>query len=321
MIGVIKMRKVILDLDTGIDDAMALGVVLGSPDFELLGVIGSYGNVYTEDGVQNVLNILHAAGRDDVPVYLGAKHAMQATDYTRMDVVTTIHGANGVGEAYLPKAPGVGHSRAVAFLLAQVQRYGQDLTIIATGPMTNLGLALKQNADVMKQVGQIVIMGGALTVTGNVNEYAEANIIKDPEAAKLLFDSGIDITMVGLDVTTRSILTKADTHQWNPSGSEMGNFYETAVNYYIDVHEQSLAPEAKGCFLHDPSAVIAAIHPEWFTTINLFLDVIQSGPARGRTVGDAHKIRIANPNTKVCIGVQTPRVINYLNQALINLCK
>lgn len=315
------MKKVILDLDTGIDDSMALAIVLGSPDFELIGVVSSFGNVYSEDGAQNVLNILHATGNDSIPVFIGAEHSIKSDHFNRLDVSENIHGHNGVGEADIFKSPLIANKNAVQFLIDMTNKYRSELTIIATGPMTNLGLAIKQESKIMNTIGHVVIMGGALTVPGNVNQFTEANISQDPFAAKILFDSSLDITMVGLDVTTRSILNKDHTKQWSKNGTEIGKFYETAVNYYIDIHRDGLAPNANGCYLHDPSAVIAAIHPEWFSTIDLFIEVKQDNYAAGRTTGYSEKVRDSNPNTHVCINVESDKVVNYLQKSIMNLCK
>ena len=173
--------KLILDLDTGIDDAMALAYAVGSPDLELIGVTGTYGNVYTEVGVQNVLNLLEMMGKPEIPVFLGEKKALTQDVFVRHEVSARIHGENGVGQVELPvAAEHASKMDAVDFIIESVKKYGKELVIVATGPQTNLAAALNKAPEIKEMMGKIVIMGGALTVPGNVSPYAEANISKDP---------------------------------------------------------------------------------------------------------------------------------------------
>lgn len=312
------MKKMILDLDTGIDDAMALAVALGSEEVELIGVVGTYGNVVTPQGVQNMADILYMTGNGEIPVYAGEEHALQKTCFDRMEISAKIHGDNGLGEVLLAKSPKETYPKGVAYLIEMIHQYGKELTIVAAGPMTNLGKALELDPTIAEEVGEIYIMGGALMVPGNTGLFAEANIYQDPYAAKVLFDSGASVTMVGLDVTTRSVLGLEDTQIWRETGSIPGITIANAVDYYIHIHDE-IAPTAHGCYLHDPAAVIAAIHPEWFNILPLALNVEQDGPSMGRTIGYKEKIRDEKPSTKVCLDVDADKVVAYLNESLMNL--
>jgi purine nucleosidase len=309
------MIKMILDVDTGIDDGMAIAYALGSKEIDLIGVTGTFGNVYTEEGVQNVLNILHMCNVSDIPVFAGESHSLTQDSFTRFDVSARIHGENGVGQVEMETSPKEKETKsAVDFLIESVKKYGKELVIVATGPQTNLAMALKKAPEIKDMIGRAVIMGGALTVPGNVNQYTEANISQDPEAAKFLFESGIDVTMVGLDVTTRSTLTNADTQKWRETGSVAGKTYADMVDYYIN---ENLGVE--GCYLHDPSAVINAVHPEYFTVLPMHMTVVTEGEAEGRTIGEPSKLRDPNPNVKVCIGVDSPSLVSDLNETLLSL--
>lgn len=310
------MIKVILDLDTGIDDAMALAYALGSKDIDLIAVTGTFGNVYTDEGVQNVLNILNMCNANEIPVYAGESHAITKDNFTRLEVSARIHGENGVGQVEIETSPKEKETKSgVDFLIESVKKYGKELVIVTTGPITNLTLALQKAPEIKDMVGKVVIMGGALTVPGNCNAYTEANISQDPEAAKYLFESGLDVTMVGLDVTQRSILTNAHTQSWRETGSVAGGTYADMVDYYISQHDAGV----KGCYLHDPSAVINAVHPEYFTMLPMHMTVTTEGEAEGRTIGDPTKLRDPNPNVKVCIGVDSPALVNNLNETLLSL--
>lgn len=309
------MIKMILDIDTGIDDGMALAYALGSKEIDLIGVTGTFGNVYTDVGVQNVLNILNMCNANEIPVYAGESHAMTKDNFIRLEVSARIHGDNGVGQVVMETSPKEIETKSgVDFLIESVKKYRDGLVIVATGPLTNLALALKKAPEIMDMMGRVVIMGGALTVPGNASPYTEANISQDPEAAKYLFESGVDITMVGLDVTQRSILTKADTQNWRETGSVAGKTYADMVDYYISQHF-----EVQGCYLHDPSAAINAIHPEYFTMLPMHMTVITEGEAEGRTIGDPKKLRDPNPNVKVCIEVDSQALVKHLNETLLSL--
>ncbi|MDO5040292.1 nucleoside hydrolase [Clostridium sp.] len=312
------MKKIILDLDTGIDDAMALSIALGSQEIELLGVVGTYGNVYTEQGVKNVASILTMTENENIPVYAGENHALNKDSFERLEISAKIHGQNGIGEVVLKESQKDIHNNGAQYIVDMINKYGKDLTIVATGPITNLGKGLQIDKTIAEKVGQIVIMGGALTVPGNVSPFAEANISQDPYAAKLLFDSGANVIMVGLDVTTRSVLKLTDTDKWRKTNTETGRKLADAVDYYIHIHDE-IAPGVNGSYLHDPSAVIAAVHPEWFEMLPLYLNVEQEGPSVGRTIAYAEKVRESNPNVRVCINVNSPKVVEYLNESILNL--
>lgn len=306
--------KVILDLDTGIDDGMALAYTVGNKDMELLGVTGTFGNVYTKVGARNALNLLNILGEPKIPVFMGATHGITKTEFVRPEISAQIHGENGVGEIHLPVSKeNVQEKNGIDFLIESVKKYKKELFIIATGPLTNLAAALEKAPEILEDLGKIVIMGGALTVPGNVNAYAEANISKDPVAAKRVFESGADITMVGLDVTQRSQLTKEDTRVWKSYGTQAGTAYGEMVDYYISQHTHS---KGTACYLHDPSAAICAVHPEYFVQLPMYLTVVTQGEAAGRTIGDPALLREKNPNVKVCVGVHSEQLEKELKQVL-----
>lgn len=316
-------KKLILDMDLGIDDAMALAYAIGNTEIELLGVTGTYGNVYVEQGIENARRILDLFGQTHVPVIGGLEHALEKERFDRLEVSAQIHGEDGMGnisnEFEQPADAGkVQKCGAVEFIADQVKKYGKELTLVTTGPLTNVAQAIRCFPDTMKSVGKIVAMGGALTVNGNVTVSAEANIYQDPEAAKEVFESGISVAMVGLDVTTRSVLSTKDVNAWRGSGSKQGNLFAEMVSYYIEQHA-IVEKIYDQCNLHDPSAVIYAIHPEWFRTLGMHMTVLTEGEGRGRTLGDGSKIRDKDPNVDVCIHVDSEKVVNDLNATLLKL--
>lgn len=246
------MKKIILDLDTGIDDALALAYTLGSPELDLIGVTATYGNVLVETGVRNDLALLELFGRSDVPVFSGEPHALTKDGFEVLEISAFIHGKNGIGEAEVAEPVGVVQElSAVDFLIESVERYGDELIIVPTGAMTNIAAAMKKS-ETFARDAQIVFMGGALTVPGNVSQWAEANVNQDPEAADIMVRNAGDITMVGLDVTLQTLLTYAETATWRALGTPAGNFLADATDYYIKAYDTT-APHLGGCGLHDPS--------------------------------------------------------------------
>lgn len=300
------MTKIILDLDTGIDDAMALAYALAHPDLELIGVTGTYGNVPVELGVRNSQALLELLGADDVPVFVGpVREGFQVADISAF-----IHGRNGLGEVLLPPPRRAPQGDAVDFLLQSVREHGDDLVIVPTGPSTSCAAAMRKDPEFARNA-HLVMMGGALTVPGNVTPYAEANVWQDPEATDYVFRHAQDLTMVGLDVTLRTLLTKEHTRQWRTSHA--GRVFADIVDYYIGAYATT-SPHLGGCGLHDPLAVAVAADPSLVTCLEMNLRCEENG----RTIGDPERLGEA-ATTRVAVGVDAPRFVDDLMSKLTSL--
>jgi purine nucleosidase len=298
------MPNLLLDLDTGVDDSIALALAAIDPSVNLVGVTATFGNVTTDVGARNTLDVLSLVGRTDVPVYEGAYHALNQKSFHPHAVSTRIHGTNGVGQVSFPKSfREIEKESAVDFIIRSMRSYGGDLTIITTGPSTNLATVLQREPELRSWQGKVVVMGGALTVRGNVNHFAEANISQDPEAAKMVFESGLDVTMVGLDVTMRIRLKQRNSDLWRSGGKQFGILFADMLEYYI---ANTLGIDET--YAHDPSAVVCALNPEYFTIVPLHLTVETEGVDRGRTIVDHRRLREGNPTTKACIDVDAEKV-------------
>ncbi len=318
-----QQKKIILDLDMGIDDAMALAYVLGSPEVDLIGVMASFGNVKVGTSARNILAVLDMLGTPQIPVYIGASRAQAATEsYVPSSSTMMIHGRNGIGEANIPDSPygAVGApeseaNEAVNFLLEAARAWGNDLIYVPTGPLTNLARALEIDADAVRSIGNITIMGGALTCAGNVSAGAEANMASDPEAADAVFRSGVPVTVVGLDVTRQAVLTKKDTARWRGDGTMAGCAFASMVDHYIDAYANS-EPYLGGCSLHDPLAAAAAIDPTLLGVFptNLRVDLI--GEYRGRTIGDPARMADPHKTALVALTVDVPRFMEEFRQRM-----
>lgn len=313
------MKKLILDLDTGVDDTLAIAYALGSPEVELIGITCTYGNVLTSQSVRNSLAITEMLGHPEIPVFAGEPHSSTTEGFEVLPISAFIHGKNGIGEIDIPEptreaetAPGVD------FIIESVKKYGKDLIYVPTGPQTNLAAAIRKAPEIVDEIGRVVLMGGALTVPGNVSPCAEANISQDPEAADFVFRSGIPATMVGLDVTLQTLLTYKDTALWRESGTFAAGKIADITDYYIKAYETT-APNLGGCGLHDPLAVGVAVDPTLVDCLDINMKVDTEGAFRGRTIGDTDRLNDPVKTMKVAVGVDVPRFLDEFMTRIGNL--
>ncbi|MDO4500316.1 MAG: nucleoside hydrolase [Erysipelotrichaceae bacterium] len=308
--------KLILDLDTGIDDALALVYALGHKDIDLIGVTNVFGNVTVETANKNTINILDLFNRSDVPVFKGAAKPLNKELFMH-EKKYQIHGLNGIGNVELGEAKrAVDKREASDFIVEMARQYKDELCIVAVAPLTNIANAISKDKEAMESVGKIVIMGGALTVQGNATPYAEANIYGDPEAAKIVFESGVHTTMVGLDVTFKTFLYAKDIESWKLDNPRAKALYDMAYYYYENEIEGSL-----GGAMHDPLAVDIALHPEVLKdSFDMSLTVETDGLSAGRTIGLKERVNDEIKSTTVCIDVDGKdfinRFVNTINEII-----
>ncbi len=226
-----------------------------------------------------------------------------------------VHHANGIGGAVLPDSPRQPEApgSAVDFIIAAARECGPDLTIVPTGAMTTMATVFRNAPDLKDSGINVTLMGGSLTLPGNVSPAAEANISQDPEAADYLFKCGARTTMIGLDVTHQTALTREKAHEWAALGTPAGDFLVTMTDYYIDFYVKN-QPEIHGCGLHDPLAVAAALDPSLVTTFGFNLQVDLEGPFRGRTIGDRSRVQDPDKHTQVALGVNVPAFLDRFMQ-------
>ena len=317
------VRKIILDLDTGIDDTLALSYVLGSPDAELIGITGTYGNVVLDRGVDNDLRLLAMYGREDIPVFKGIDHPSTADSFSVPPDSEIFHGANGTGNIEIPAQTDrqASQQSSVDFIIDVVRRYPKgELVVVPTGALTTIAAALEKAPDIVDRIS-IVMMGGTLTQPGNVGPFAEANINQDPEAANRVFATTADITMVGLDVTTQALMSREDTEALRATGTSAGRFLADMTDYYIGISEKESGVYLGGCNLHDPLAAAVAIDPSLVTTFATNLMVETEGPQRARTIGDPSRLLDPVKNTKVALSVDTERFTRRFMDRLLTLVR
>ncbi|MFS4582191.1 nucleoside hydrolase [Phaeobacter sp. C3_T13_0] len=272
------MTKLIIDTDPGIDDAMAIFYAAAAPDIDLLGLTTIFGNVTTKTATRNALRLLEAADLD-LPVAHGAETPLVLPPFTPS---AHVHGAEGFGDipAKAPKGQALNED-AADFLIRMAQEHKGELVVCPIGPLTNIAHAIQRDADFVKNVKRIVIMGGSLEEGGNITPHAEANIYHDPHAADVVFGSGAKVEMVGLDVTHRILCTKDDFSSIAAQSPELGGMLQEMSVFYLHFYET--VGKFDGCSLHDPAAVIACTHPELFTARCVAMEVSCDGETSGET--------------------------------------
>lgn len=311
-------HRIILDCDTGIDDTLALLYLFGSEDVELLGVVGTFGNVTEEQATRNNRILLDAAGLPHVPAYRGVPvpsfwTSAQGLDYEVDEGCERFHGKNGWGSAELQLPQSVQRGEilpdGVNFEADMVREYGTEVTVIATGPLTNIDALLTCYPELASRL-HLVIMGGALTQPGNCyNLISETNMVNDPEAANRVFHSGADVTVVGIDVTHRTLMTRAHVDALATEGTA-GQFLAQALSYYVNANEQADPIFLKGSPLHDPLAVGVALDPSLVQCFPINLMVDLTGPQRGRTVGDPALLNEPAEHVRMALTVDAPRFVS-----------
>lgn len=312
-------KKMILDLDTGVDDALAIAYATAAPDVDLIGIVSSYGNNTLDICAKNALKLLELLGQTQVPVYKGLPHSSTSDHFDVMQVSKDIHGNNGIGEVDLPEPKRQLETESgVDFFIEAAHKYGKDLIIVPTGPMTNLAAAIEKDPEITHLIGNVTFMGGALTVEGNVTDVAEANINQDAKAANTVLSSDLPQTMVGLDVTLRTLLTKKETQKWRDLGTKAGKAYADITDFYIDAY-YNLDIDKNGCALHDPLAVGVALDPSFVSTIALHMKVNYGEKNYGRTIGDNSRLNDPNPNVNVAVNVDKDRYLKQFMEYLTGL--
>jgi inosine-uridine nucleoside N-ribohydrolase len=287
---------VLVDCDPGQDDALALLLALASPELELLGVTTVAGNQTLGKVTDNAIRVLELAGRGDVPVAPGADRPLARELVTAADA----HGETGLDGPELPPARGQPIDRhAVDFLAERVLSAGRPVTLVALGPLTNVGLLVAERADAARKLDRIVLMGGAIA-EGNMTASAEFNVWVDPEAAARVFESGLDVTMVGLDVTNRAVLTPEHADLLRPQG-RIGTAVAAMLDFYGAFYRK--AYDHGGCPVHDAVAVARVAQPELVRTERRHVEVdTSSGICRGRTVIDTRR-RMVLPESNAQVAV------------------
>ncbi|MEM3754425.1 MAG: nucleoside hydrolase [Candidatus Bathyarchaeia archaeon] len=304
-------KKVILDVDPGIDDALAILLASHSHELEILGITTVSGNVHVSKGAINALRTLEAIKAKDVPVYIGQDKPL----LRKLETAEWVHGSDGLGDANIPMSSKKSNKGGVKFIIDTVMNSKpNEITLIATGPLTNIAMALLLEPNIVKRVKELIIMGGAYGLTpygiGNATQVSEFNIYTDPEAAKIVFESGIPLTAVGLDVTTdpQAILTKDMYEKLIGLPSNTIRFATSIMKNFIN--------RFRIFQLHDPMAITIAIDRSFFKVSKYHVTVITSDDiTRGQTIVERREWLPEEfkkpPNANIAYWVDGPRLLEF----------
>ena len=300
------MRRVIIDTDPGTDDALALMMAFNSPDLLVEGITTVGGNATLSETTDNALRLVeHLDGKQSkLPIAVGADRPMHGS-FTH---AYHVHGSEGLGIRLPEPALKPHRLKAVDLIRDRVSRSPGQVAIIAIGPLTNVAAALDNRPDIVNGVSEVVVMGGAVGVPGNITPHAEFNIHEDPWAANTVFTSGVPVTLVGLDVTHRTFMHRRDGPRWfegESRSAKLGNRILTDRFRELD--------DAREFHLHDPLAVAAAIAPDVLTCRQAQVSVVTDGRERGRTVAS-----YGDGPVNVAVGVDAGRSVEIVRRLISN---
>lgn len=290
-------KRIIIDTDPGVDDALTFLLALASPEIQLEALTTVHGNTNVENTTRNALAVLEFLHAENIPVAKGCSLPLLVPLHKSGDMV---HGAGGIGNTNLPEPKNKPvDEHAIDYLIQRVLAEPKELSIFPIGPLTNIALAIRKEPRFAEAVKELVIMGGSLRAGGNITPAAEFNL----HAAHIVFHSGIPITLIPLDVTYKCLLTSEDVERLNRTGSPIARFVRDATGGYMEFYKKYEGFD--GCALHDPLTLATIIAPELLTFENHYVDVdISGGISMGNTLADFMKVSKKPANVKVALGVR-----------------
>jgi purine nucleosidase len=307
-------RRVILDVDTGVDDALAIMLAVRSPELEVLGITTVSGNVPVARCTANTLLTLEVLDTPNVPVVSGAAAPRAREAFTAAEV----HGSDGLGNvtARYPTPLRQATQGAVGFLLEMIRRFPGELTLVATGPLTNVAMAIQQDREAMRGVHGITVMGGAIRVPGNVGPTTEFNFAVDPEAAAIVLGAGLPIRLVPLDVTEQVVLSREAVEEGRGIG-KLQAFIRDMTAATMAFHREHEGFD--GMFLHDPLAVGVVADPSLVRAQPMAVAVERRGElTSGMAVADLRRRSRATPTASVCVEVEAARFLHNFTQRVLH---
>jgi purine nucleosidase len=307
-------KKIIIDTDPGIDDALAICTALRSPEFEIVGLTSVFGNAAIDQTTLNSLRLVELEDNTAIPVVKGCASSLVIPT---PPLGTYVHGEDGFGNTHMPPPKGRPLDISAAeFIIQTVMSNPGEITLVPIGPLTNIALALRIEPSIAQLVHEVVIMGGAAVVKGNASPVAEANIWHDPHAADIVFAAGWPLTMVGLDVTTRVCMSSAYLDALVKADTPPAHLIRQILPCYLSYFKQKLGLTT-GIHTHDPSAIAYLIDPGNFKTEQWPVYVETVGSLAGQTTPDiqSHWADQRKP-INVCVAVNADPILEMIFERL-----
>lgn len=303
---------IILDCDPGHDDAIAMVLALASPELDVKAITASAGNQTPDKTLRNVLRMLTLLGRQDIPVAGGARKPLMR----ELIIADNVHGESGLDGLALPEPDFAPQTCTAVELMASTLRASpQPITLVATGPQTNVALLLNSHPELHDKIARIVLMGGAMAL-GNWQPAAEFNIYVDPEAAEIVFQSGLPIVMAGLDVTHKAQIHDQDIARFRQLGNPVATVVAGLLDFFMAYHRDEKWGFV-GAPLHDPCTIARLLKPELFTGVERWVGVETQGKYTcGMTVVDYYFLTDNPPNTTLLLDVDRQGFVDLLAERL-----
>lgn len=305
-----EKQKIILDCDPGHDDAITMLMAYIHPNIDLLGITIVSGNQTLEKTVKNGLSVVQHLNMD-VKIYSGASEPL----VRERVVADNVHGETGMdGPVFdaLNREPE--DKRAVQFIIDTLLDSEGDNTLVPTGPLTNIALAMKLEPSITSKIKEIVLMGGAYG-NGNFTPSAEFNIFADPEAAHIVFKSGVPIVMMGLDVTNKTLCTPEIIKRMESTNNKAGQLFSDLMNFTLKTQFQEFGLEAGP--LHDATTIGYLVNKDLFEVQDMYVEIdINRGPSYGRTVCDESDVLKKEHNVKVAKNVKVDEFFDLVYECI-----
>ena len=317
------MKRVIIDTDPGVDDAAAIFLALASPELAVEALTTVYGNGPVEASTGNARRILHAAGRTDISIYQGVGKPLLRP--SNIGWASQIHGQDALGDSDYPLPPDgeppVADGYATMEIIRRVMDSPGEITVLALGRLTNLALALSIEPRLSGAVAEVVVMGGAVSAPGNVSPVASANLYEDPEAAAIVYSSGVSVTQVGLDVCNLVTISRAQLGRIGESRSPAARLLSAASPFLQRSYvSRGLLAESGSVRYNDMPAVAYAIYPGLFVAEDYFVEIETVSPiCRGQTVAHRPDAAGRRANARVCMEVDAARLSEMFTQRVAGL--
>ncbi|MES2891598.1 MAG: nucleoside hydrolase [Bacteroidota bacterium] len=310
-----KRTPIIIDCDPGHDDAIMLMLAVGCRQFDIRAVTTCAGNQTQDKTLLNALRVLTLIG-EEVPVYRGCEKPL----FRNLVIGDYVHGESGIDGTELP-APGFAAKTgsAIAAIAAILEKATEQITIVATGPLTNIASLFLAFPELKPKIKQLVLMGGGIT-RGNYTPLAEFNIYIDPEAAAIVFNASVPLVMCGLDVTHKALFFEEDIERFRGMGNRTGKAVAELVQFFSVFYRSNRPELVGGAALHDPCTIAWLLEPSLFKSKPCFVDVETQGKlTTGATVVDFYNLLKRQPNTEVIYDVDREAFVNLLFASIQSL--